>query len=309
MLPIWICSWCISKVRPHEFTDDEIEEMVDDQMAIITKNQRWEDEYESDIEHGSDAEYEENDGGVFAPPDIVEPLPNDMDNSIAMRVYTDIDEEVECLEEHYMPDEAVWDRKEKVAYPLSKLGYEQTGDESASSVESEEGSRLGFEDMPYKSHMLQARAAEKLGFIPVDEEEEFDVETYKVLDEKRKAVIKKKRRNKGRESSVSSKISSIFKGRESSKQKKSKQDKQRRGSKLLSLLSKDKDADSLPSPTDESGDIDSQTFKHFPDAHGDDDDEVLYDEDGVEQDDEYYDDDEDYEEETSSERRQRLKKE
>merc|ERR1711879_53432 len=143
--------------------------------AIITKNQRWEDEYESDIEHGSDAEYEENEGGAFAPPDIVVPLlTNDMDNSIVMRVYTDIDEEVEYLEENYMPDEAVWGRKKRVIYPLSKLGYEETGDESASSVESEEGSRLGFEDMPYKSQMLQARAAEKLGFIPVNEEEEFD---------------------------------------------------------------------------------------------------------------------------------------
>jgi len=91
----------------------------------------------------------------------------------------------------------------------------------------------------------------------------------------------------------------------------SKQDKERRGSKLLSLLSqgsKDTDIDNLPPPTDESGDIDSQKFHHFPDAQGDED-TVLYDEDGVERDDEYYDEDEDVEEETSSERRRRLKKE
>merc|ERR1712157_89917 len=115
ILPIWLCAWCISKIRPHEFSDEEIDELVDEQMPIITKNQKWEDEYESDIEHGSDQEFDEKDDqiGLFAPPQLFAPDIEQTNNWDILRIYTDIDEEVEYLEENYMPEEMKWHKKKK----------------------------------------------------------------------------------------------------------------------------------------------------------------------------------------------------
>eukprot|EP00483_Globobulimina_turgida_P012828 UN12852 len=134
ILPIWLCAWCISKIRPHEFSDEEIDEMVEDQMAIITKNQKWEDDYESDIEHGGDDEFDEKEDvlGVFAVPQIFDDDIENQNNWDILRIYTDIDEEVEYLEENFMPQEMKWYKKKRKAYSLKKIGYVAMDDDDGS---------------------------------------------------------------------------------------------------------------------------------------------------------------------------------
>eukprot|EP01083_Nonionella_stella_P312427 1117363_1 len=245
ILPIWCCAWCISKIRPHEFTDEEIDELVNDQMPIITKDQKWEDEYESDVEHGGAEEMDEGDeaGGFFAIPEIHESPPERQNNWDILRVYTDIDEEMEFLEENYMPDENKWHKKKRKTYPLEKVGYEpmESDEESLSSLESHE-ERRGFEGQNLPSHYGQARDAAKLGFIPVNEEEEYDPIASAMLNENRKEQLKQKRKDRHeREGSISSKLSSLFRrdASEDSKgqKKKKKKEKKRRRSSLMQLLS------------------------------------------------------------------------
>merc|ERR1712157_116130 len=241
ILPIWMCAWCISKIRPAEFSDEEIDELVDEQMPIITKNQKWEDDYESDIEHGDGAEYDENEEGMglFAPPEILDGGDNEQENNWdILRVYTDIDEEIEFLEENYMPEEMKWHKKKRKAYNLQKVGYVpmDNSDDSASSIESYE-ERRGFEGQNNVSHWHQARDAAELGFIPVNEEEEYDAAASKMLHDNKKENIKQKRKQRSeREGSVSSKISSIFRSNDKAKKKKKKKDKKRRRSSTLSKL-------------------------------------------------------------------------
>merc|ERR1712087_555206 len=162
-------------------------------------NQKWEDDYESDIEHGDGAEYDENEDGMglFAPPQIIEGGDNEQENNWdILRIYTDIDEEVEYLEENYMPDEMKWHRKKRKAYQLSKLGYVEMEDSddsaTASSIDSYE-ERRGFEGQNHISHWEQARDAAQLGFIPVNEEEEYDAAASKMLHENRKENLEHRR--------------------------------------------------------------------------------------------------------------------
>eukprot|EP01083_Nonionella_stella_P140607 431489_1 len=234
ILPIWCCAWCISKIRPHEFTDEEIDELVNDQMPIITKDQKWEDEYESDVEHGGAEEMDEGDeaGGFFAIPEIHESPPERQNNWDILRVYTDIDEEMEFLEENYMPDENKWHKKKRKTYPLEKVGYEpmESDEESLSSLESHE-ERRGFEGQNLPSHYGQARDAAKLGFIPVNEEEEYDPIASAMLNENRKEQLKQKRKDRHeREGSISSKLSSLFRrdASEDSKGQKKKKKKEKK---------------------------------------------------------------------------------
>merc|ERR1712154_653105 len=199
-----------------------------------TKNQKWEDEYESDIEHGSDQEFDEKDDqiGLFAPPQLFAPDIEQTNNWDILRIYTDIDEEVEYLEENYMPEEMKWHKKKRKAYNLQKVGYVpmDDSDDSASSIESYE-ERRGFEGQNYVSHWHQARDAAELGFIPVNEDEEYDAAASKMLHDNKK---EKRKQRSEREGSVSSKISSIFRG--SDKKKKKKKDKRRRRSSTFSKL-------------------------------------------------------------------------
>merc|ERR1712130_543724 len=162
-----------------------------------------------------------------------------------LRIYTDIDEEVEFLEENYMGDEAKWHRKKRRAYNLQKVGYipleetEHSRSESVSSIDSYE-ERRGFEGQNMDSHWAQARDAAQLGFIPVNEEEEYDAAASKMLRENQQENIKQRRKERSeRESSISSKISSIFRSDKPKKKKKKKKEekKRRRSSKLSQLLS------------------------------------------------------------------------
>merc|ERR1712113_58626 len=211
---------------------------------IITKNQKWEDEYESDIEHGSDQEFDEKDDqiGLFAPPQLFAPDIEQTNNWDILRIYTDIDEEIEFLEENYMPEEMKWHKKKRKAYNLQKVGYVpmDNSDDSASSIESYE-ERRGFEGQNYVSHWHQARDAAELGFIPVNEDEEYDAAASKMLHDNKKENIKQKRKQRSeRENSVSSKISSIFRSsdkKQKEKKKKKKDKKRRRSSTLSKLLS------------------------------------------------------------------------
>eukprot|EP00488_Nonionellina_sp_1-RS-2012_P002200 TRINITY_DN4140_c0_g1_i1.p1 TRINITY_DN4140_c0_g1~~TRINITY_DN4140_c0_g1_i1.p1 ORF type:complete len:277 (+),score=90.83 TRINITY_DN4140_c0_g1_i1:376-1206(+) len=203
ILPIWLCAWCISKIRPHEFTDEEIDELVEEQMPIITKDQKWEDEYESDIEAGGDEEYEEKDDveGLFAVPEILPGTERErQSNWDILRIYTDIDEEVEYLEENYMPIEGKWNKKKRRNYPLDKVGYvalDNDGDDDESSIDSHE-ERRGFEGQNAISHWDPARDAVQLGFVPVNEEEEHDAAASKMLERKSKRNIKQRRHERRR---------------------------------------------------------------------------------------------------------------
>merc|ERR1712176_1490079 len=108
-----------------------------------------------------------------------------------------------------------------------------------SSIDSYE-ERRGFEGQTYTSHFNQARDAEKLGFIPVNEDEEYDAAASKMLHQNQKENIAQKRKERAeRESSVSSKISSIFRSdnKAKKKNKKKKEKKRRRSSRLSQLLS------------------------------------------------------------------------
>merc|ERR1712154_689334 len=151
------------------------------------------------------------------------------------RIYTDIDE-IEFLEENYMPDEMKWHKKKRKKYNLQKVGYVPMDGSYASltSIESYE-ERRGFEGQNEVSHWHQARDAAELGFIPVNEDEEYDAAASKMLHQNKKENIKQKRKQRSeRENSVSSKISSIF--RSNDKKKKKKKDKKRRRSSTLSKL-------------------------------------------------------------------------
>merc|ERR1712113_1042261 len=298
---------------------------------IITKNQKWEDEYESDIEHGSDQEFDEKDDqiGLFAPPQLFAPDIEQTNNWDILRIYTDIDEEVEYLEENYMPEEMKWHKKKRKAYNLQKVGYVPLEDSEPSSIDSYE-ERRGFEGQTYTSHFNQARDAEKLGFIPVNEDEEYDAAASKMLHQNQKENIAQKRKERAeRESSVSSKISSIFRSdnKAKKKNKKKKEKKRRRSSRLSQLLSfgskKDVIDDEKEVNDDQYNDDDDDDDEHTQtnskkyakvskkDKYDDDDDNDDQYED--EEEEEYYDDDaeEEYEEEseTSSERRRRRKRE
>merc|ERR1712190_346512 len=163
ILPIWMCSWCISKIRPADFSDEEIEEG----------------------------------GGLFAPPQIIEG--GDIEqvaNWDILRIYTDIDEEIEFLEENYMPDEMKWHKKKRKKYNLQKVGYVPMDGSDAylSSIESYE-ERRGFEGLNEVSHWHHARDAADLGFIPVNEDEEYDAAASKMLHENKKENIKQKRKS------------------------------------------------------------------------------------------------------------------
>eukprot|EP01083_Nonionella_stella_P140608 431491_1 len=168
ILPIWLCAWCISRVRPHELTDKEIEELVEEQMPFVTKQQKWEDEYESDDEEVQlqDDIQNENDNE------------NDSDNDHVgddiLRIYTDIDEEMQVLEDNYMPNEQEWQKEKRVSYIPDE-------DENASSIESYQ-ERQGFEGQNYYSHWDQAHDAAQFGFIPINDEEEYDAMASNMLN-------------------------------------------------------------------------------------------------------------------------------
>merc|ERR1712032_81325 len=176
--------------------------------------------------------------GLFAPPQIIEGGDIEQENNWdILRIYTDIDEEIEFLEENYMPDEMKWHKKKRKKYNLQKVGYVPMdgSDASLSSIESYE-ERRGFEGQNEVSHWHQARDAAELGFIPVNEDEEYDAAASKMLHQNKKENIKQKRKQRSeRENSVSSKISSIFRGNPKKKKKKDK--KRRRSSTLSKLLS------------------------------------------------------------------------
>merc|ERR1711902_139907 len=152
---------------------------------------------------------------------------NDQENNWdILRVYTDIDEEMK------------WHKKKKKKYNLQKVGYVPMdgSDDSLSSIESYE-ERRGFEGQNEVSHWHQARDAAELGFIPVNEDEEYDAAASKMLHQNKKENIKQKRKQRSeRENSVSSKISSIFRSNDKAKKKKKKKDKKRRRSSTLSKL-------------------------------------------------------------------------
>merc|ERR1712228_134734 len=106
----------------------------------------------------------------------------------------------------------------------------------------------------------------------------------------KKENLRRKRNEKKRESSVSSRISSIWKSGGSKEKKAKRKDKERRGSKIMSFLSsQNSDRMDAPSPSnDYSADPDSSRFQYG--ASKQDTQTVLYDEDGVDDDDdEYYD--------------------
>eukprot|EP00486_Rosalina_sp_Unknown_P008327 CAMPEP_0201594334 /NCGR_PEP_ID=MMETSP0190_2-20130828/191678_1 /ASSEMBLY_ACC=CAM_ASM_000263 /TAXON_ID=37353 /ORGANISM="Rosalina sp." /LENGTH=719 /DNA_ID=CAMNT_0048053895 /DNA_START=1357 /DNA_END=3514 /DNA_ORIENTATION=- len=308
------------KDKTNEFSDEEIDEIVDEQMPIITKNQQWQDDYESDVEHGEDEEEEQGDG-FFKPPEIISG-PNDeqQNNWDILRIYTDIDEEVEYLEENYMPEEMKWHKKKRKAYNLAKVGYipldetEFEHSESIDSIDSYE-ERRGFEGQNHNTHWNQARDAAELGFIPVNEDEEYDAAASKMLHKNKKENIEHKRKKRHeRENSVSSKISSIFKrgGNNNdeistkSKKKKDKEKKRRRSSRLSQLLSfgskKDIIDDNIDDNIDQSQNDESQQKKDKKKKkykkvskkdQRDDNDDDEYDEDDYddqEEDDQYYDD-------------------
>eukprot|EP00483_Globobulimina_turgida_P002364 UN02366 len=95
-------------------------------MAIITKNQKWEDDYESDVEYGGNEEFDEKDDmdpnnfvGLFAPPQIFDDIEN-QNNWDILRIYTDIDEEVEYLEDNFMPQEMKWYKKKTKSLCIKK---------------------------------------------------------------------------------------------------------------------------------------------------------------------------------------------
>lgn len=69
ILPIWLLSWCISLIRPHDWTEQDFDEIIEDRMPFDTKDNRWDDEYSSEDEGGYN-EYDENDDGtgLFAIP-------------------------------------------------------------------------------------------------------------------------------------------------------------------------------------------------------------------------------------------------
>merc|ERR1712228_519825 len=257
--------------------------------------------------------------GLFAPPQIIEGGDNEQENNWdILRIYTDIDEEVEYLEENYMPDEMKWHKKKRKAYNLQKVGYVpmDNSDDSASSIESYE-ERRGFEGQSNVSHWHQARDAAELGFIPVNEEEEYDAAASKMLHDNKKENIKQKRKQRSeRENSVSSKISSIFQ-RGTDKKKKKKDKKRRRSSTLSKLLS-------FGSKTDNVGDEDKyekvETDKNSQqNSEYENDEQEPLSNDYTNEEDDYVDDDadayyedeneEEEESETSSERRRRKKKE
>jgi len=332
ILPIWLCGWCISKIRPHEFTDEEIDELLDELQPTITKTQEWKDEYESDDGDFGEEEAEVEEGeGYFAPPAIIDnPLKERQDNLDIKRVYTDIDEEVEYLEENYMPVENTWAKKKRKAYDLYKVGYaplEETNHEhsdSVSSLDSRE-ERRGFQDMTTNSHWSQARDAATLGFVPVNENEEYDEAASKMLRKEREQNLKEKRKKKkkhGRETSLSQKISSIFRSEKSQDRsksadpssdtkKKKKKDKKRKKSQLSQLLSfgsKQNVAVSTQDTDDE--ELEAISPEHVADAF-DNDDELttshmsksgkkkkkyaqLEESDGDEEDEDYYDEEEEY---------------
>merc|ERR1712048_757644 len=106
-------------------------------------------------------------------------------------------------------------KKKRKKYNLQKVGYVPMGgsDASLSSIESYE-ERRGFEGLNKVSHWHQARDAADLGFIPVNEDEEYDAAASKMIRQNKKENIKQKRKERSerseRENSVSSKISSIF---------------------------------------------------------------------------------------------------
>jgi len=237
--------------------------LVEQQMPLITKNQEWRADYQSDGEDAEEEAIEHDEGdGYFAPPAVWENAFREKQSDFDIkRVFTDIDEEVEYLEENYMPEESTWLRKKRKAYNLFKVGYvpldetEHEHSDSVSSLDSRE-ERRGFQDMDYASNWHQALDAARLGFIPVDENAEYDPVASRMLHNKRKENLahhrkkkeKKKIKRRKRENSVSSRISSLFRGgdRENSisrsndgsrlpkkKKKKSKKDKKRRRSSRL----------------------------------------------------------------------------
>ena len=194
ILPIWCLSWCISKIRPVDFDDEEIEEIIEDQMPRIVKNQMWENEYSS-ADEGGDSEYDEydfNENPFAVPEHRANAIFND-DTEI-QRIYTDIDEEIEYLEDNYMPTKNDW--KKKITKTLPNM-YDEKEDSISKSYEE----RRGFESLDYLSHWNAARAATDLGFIPMNENEEIDNDRAKELLKKRKDNIndikskKKKKRN------------------------------------------------------------------------------------------------------------------
>merc|ERR1712039_745670 len=120
--------------------------------------------------------------------------------------------------------EMKWHKKKRKKYNLQKVGYVPMdgSDASLSSIESYE-ERKGFEGQNEVSHWHQARDAADLGFIPVNEDEEYDAAASKMLHQNKKENIKQKRKQRSeRENSVSSKISSIFRSNDKAKKKKKK---------------------------------------------------------------------------------------
>jgi hypothetical protein len=193
-------------------------------MPYDTRNSEWQEQYSSDEDgmyEEQKAEYSDSEEGMFAPPDpaILSGLEHEFKNSNDLqRIYTDIDEEEAYLEEHFMPEEHVWndDTKVKAVKPskvYQKLD-EKTDDESSSLASDEE--RRGFEGLNYHSHFQMARDAENLGFIPMNENEEFDNEASNMLNNKKSKDISSEKREKPEASRLGSKIASMF-GRQSQK--------------------------------------------------------------------------------------------
>jgi len=179
ILPIWCLSWCISKIRPHEFTDEEIDEIIEDQQGIVMKNQMWENEYSS-ADEGGDEEQDEWDfnENPFKPPDhIANAVFND--ETEIQRIYTDIDEEIEYLEDNYMPSKDIW--KNKITKTISNM-YNEKEDSISQSLEE----RNGFEGLTYNSHKDFADAAIELGYIPTNDNEEMDIDKTRELRKKKK---------------------------------------------------------------------------------------------------------------------------
>jgi len=179
VLPIWCMSWCYSRIRPQEFTDEEIEQIIEDRMPFDTKDDDWDEQYSSDEEHQpakSALEFEAD--GDFAPPEIISGFGQEnINNDDLQRIFTDIDEEVDYLEDNYMPEETNWDMKKQKNYKSKKLlglikEHENNTDESSLSSQED---RRGFEQEKLQSHWPMARDAQHLGFIPVNENEEYDV--------------------------------------------------------------------------------------------------------------------------------------
>jgi len=214
ILPIWLLSWCISKTRPNELTDEEIDDIIEQRMHFDTRNHEWEEQYYSDedgIFEDQKADLSDSEEGLFAAPDaaILSGLEHEFKNSDDLqRIYTDIDEEEAYLEEHFMPEEYIWndDTKLKAVNP-SKLykNVEKSDDESSLASDEE---RRGFEGLNYHSHYQMARDAENMGFIPMNENEEFDNDASNLLNKQNKENSDK--REKPEASRIGSRIASMF---------------------------------------------------------------------------------------------------